>query len=273
MRLILVAAMFALVGVAYSEDQPQPKPIEAKKAPQSEERGTDKSSLSIKILPAQDTENKAAKEDEYRKEGAEEGKRTTNATVWLAFVTTALAVFTAGLWWATRKLVINAEDTSKKEIRAYVRIQAIEVLDFSPKTRVRINYKLTNVGHSPAHKVRAYSGISVLPYPLPPDVEMTTVENKSTSEGVLFVDDDYVCKGLSVDPLTENEIEQIKSGDKFRLYICSYVTYLDIFDVPHATEYVACIGGPSFVPALTESNRIGRSDIRFEYAPHGNKIT
>ena len=112
MRTLIAIALFvAFTCSVYSKEQPIGKAGECQDIAKAEERGTEASPLTIKILPAQDAAEKAAKEEEHRKEKAHEDSLLASATVWLALVTTALAVFTAFLWNATVKLVREAKRT------------------------------------------------------------------------------------------------------------------------------------------------------------------
>ena len=115
---IVFVVLFA--GVAHSKENPNSETTETKKAPDNEQRGSNNNPITVKILPSPDADTKAAKEEHYREEKASEDKWLTRSTVWLAFVTTPLAVFTALLWIATWRLVKGAEDTAKRQLRAYV---------------------------------------------------------------------------------------------------------------------------------------------------------
>jgi hypothetical protein len=114
MRWLLLLIVCVVSSVAYSE---QPQATQLKKASQAEKIGTDNEPFFVKIVPAQDAEEKAAKEEEHRKEKAQEDKRLADATVWLAAVTTILALFTALLWWATYKLSRDAKQTADRQAK------------------------------------------------------------------------------------------------------------------------------------------------------------
>jgi hypothetical protein len=107
-RTAIVALAFCLAMTADSGGQsrrtpnanpPTPAPAPA---PAQEQRGTDQSPLSIKILPGQENKEKAEKEERERQEKAavdkkiaDETERLANYTFWLGFFT--LAIFLGAL--------------------------------------------------------------------------------------------------------------------------------------------------------------------------------
>jgi hypothetical protein len=103
----LVLSIICLTLDAHSL-QPRPQAQQTEKTPESKQYGSDEHPFTIKIAPAPDANEKAAKQEEYKKDKAEEDRRLTNATVWLAGVTTILAIFTGLLWLATYRLSRDA---------------------------------------------------------------------------------------------------------------------------------------------------------------------
>src|SRR6185295_7232995 len=98
MRWLLLAIALSVVhSQAYSQSGDSQRT--------QEQRGTDNNPLTEKILPTPNANTQTAKEEEYRRVKAEEDKELAHATVWLARITAALAIFTAALWWSARKLV------------------------------------------------------------------------------------------------------------------------------------------------------------------------
>lgn len=112
---LVLSVLFA--DAAYSKDHPNPETAETKKTTEGEQRGSDKSPLTVKVLPAPDAEAKATKEEGHRQEKASDDKWIMGSTVWLAFVTTILAGVTAGLWIATYRLASDARDAAKRQAR------------------------------------------------------------------------------------------------------------------------------------------------------------
>src|SRR5437879_12201204 len=88
-------------------------------------------------------------------------------TEWLlALLNALLVLYTARLWHATRTLVLGAEDTAKRQLRAYISLEHIFFIesgltntgmsylsgdDYSVKIRIR------NHGQTPAHQMTIWS--------------------------------------------------------------------------------------------------------------------
>ena len=79
-RIVVLALSVLFAGVAYSKEHPNPETTETKKAPEDEQRGSDKSPFTVKVLPTPDAEAKAAKEEGHRQEKARGYIQDPNAT-------------------------------------------------------------------------------------------------------------------------------------------------------------------------------------------------
>ena len=135
----LAAVTALLVSVAFAQSNPpSPSASKSNKRPQSQtakqdqpaktdERGTEQSPLFVKVIPAQEDQQKAqtssTKQDEKPRgnwwppgEWSPEWAMA-DFTVLLVFVTTILAIFTGGLWSATVKLAKDARLSSVKQTR------------------------------------------------------------------------------------------------------------------------------------------------------------
>lgn len=132
--------------------------------------------ISVKILPAPDADATAAKEEKKEQEKSNVDNIIAYSTLGLGIVTAVLAVFTGALWLATRKLVIDAKDTSKRQLRAYVNILQGKVFyPLEPANRTfRIDIK--NFGQTPAHEVSIVYKCIIREFPLTKPLEDITDE-------------------------------------------------------------------------------------------------
>ena len=163
MRIILALLFFLLMGVTFAQSHGGPK-IQSKASDQpatQDKRGTQELPLFIK---GDVTTKTAEKTEQDRKE--EKDKQETDrwimiftgiaavCTFLLVAVTGGLAFFTFRLWSATGKLVIEADDTAKRQLRGYV---ALETIEHDPKeaagTDRGIKIRVKNYGETPAHHV------------------------------------------------------------------------------------------------------------------------
>lgn len=238
---IVFVVLFA--GVAHSKENPNSETTETKKAPDNEQRGSNNNPITVKILPSPDADTKAAKEEHYREEKASEDKWLTRSTVWLAFVTTPLAVFTALLWIATWRLVKGAEDTAKRQLRAYVSVASAEIIDLNAGLIPVAHLRVKNFGQTPAYDLVAIGGIAVgesfdrLPAPTGPSV----MSRSSLSIGA--ISDQY---HPAPRPLRPEEMAAILAGT-MTLWVYGEFQYRDTFNINHSISYRFQTGGTAGV--------------------------
>lgn len=127
--MLRISAILALLvaGGAYSQSQPPaPSPTKGSQQPQAQsknakqptapdQRGTEKSPLVVKTLPAPNAEAKAKREADQEKEKATNDKLIAYSTVAIAVITFFLALYTAKLWRATVKLGSDAKDAADRQ--------------------------------------------------------------------------------------------------------------------------------------------------------------
>jgi len=96
----------------------------------------------------------------------------TRANAWAALIiaifTAVLAIFAARLWrsterlWAvTNRTLQQAEQTSRKELRAYVSVEPLGISDYAGHNLLVGRFKVRNVGKIPARDVSIYSTIGL----------------------------------------------------------------------------------------------------------------
>jgi hypothetical protein len=76
-------------------------------------------------------------------------------TLWLSVFTFVMATSTIGLWWATRRTLVHAQESSERQLRAYVFIGPSQIRPVAPGAWpvAVINFK--NTGQTPAYKMEA----------------------------------------------------------------------------------------------------------------------
>ena len=181
MRRFLFA--LALVSSAsYSLSASQPDAYIPQNRIKTEQRGSDKFPIVVKITPDPEADANAAEEKQNRRESAIQEVRVADATYFLAVVTMLLAVFTGGLWFVTYRLAKDAKDTSKRQAeemknslnladeairttrdayiaseRPWISVEAIVDTDLIRKdgnVEFGIRFTVKNHGSSPAINVR-----------------------------------------------------------------------------------------------------------------------
>ena len=130
LKLIVVVLVITWSALLHSQN-PVPGPLSSTKhiEPKSSQSnqtasqyqcGTEQKPLIVKVLPSVKSEAEANYEAHERHEKSKNEGRLTWATIWLAIVTTVLAIFTGYLWSATRKMIRSTEETAKQQLRAFI---------------------------------------------------------------------------------------------------------------------------------------------------------
>jgi hypothetical protein len=161
----------------------------------------------------------------------------------LKITDTLVAVFTAALffatwllWQATKNLVMGAEQTAERQLRAYVYFKETKV-DFAAW---KIAYRIDNFGQTPAHKVRLLTIAKVVDWvdgkpaaiPIPDRVE--TIGSMAPNGD--FFEFEIDIEGIA----TEDEIKQ---GTK-AIYLTGNIVYQTVFDrALRVTNFRYYIGG------------------------------
>ena len=90
------------------------------------------------------------------------------AALIIAVFTAVLAIFTVRLWRSTQKLwtvtnrtLQHAEQTSRKELRAYVSVEPLGITEYVGHNLLVGRFKVRNIGKIPARDVSIYSTIAL----------------------------------------------------------------------------------------------------------------
>ncbi len=246
----LVVLLLSLYGVvAFAESQPpSPTPLEGSGKSQTKAKYNDQASNSEKNkrqdMLADGIVSTPSGETKTVKQGKDEDDKPTNdriiawSTVFLAGVTAILAIFTGYLWMATRRLVIGAEKTAERQLRAYVFVIESSITDTDRPEIKRIAVRIKNTGQTPAFNVTHWQNAQIFLYPgtdiFPgkPNVQLST---------------SMLGLGMATDKLHEIEISPsegagIAAGTK-GLYIWGEIEYVDAFKITRRTRYCFMRGG------------------------------
>lgn len=238
-----VIATYSLVIVLCpSNSYPQPQSKAENKPATQDKRGTQESPLIIQG----DITTKAAEKSESDRKQEEvkieiEGSLAkytgvaAGATGLLVAVTAVLAWFTYRLWDSTHKLVEGAEDTARRQLRAYVLVPRVDIVDRSPTPRFTekwVEVSIKNFGHIPATSISYWLAICAEEYPLRTALERGTV---TQTIGVLAPGGDPFIAEITT-PLINNNIASI-SDHGMALYVYGEVRYFDGFHPDRVTPF------------------------------------
>jgi hypothetical protein len=190
----------------------------------------------------------------------------------LVFVTFLLFGATAGLYWATRNLVQDAERTSERQLRAYLSGKPVRVFAFSPSIVAEIESTVTNHGQTPASQVHISGLVEILPYPLPNDHQFPFLPvAKSTS----VVHPGGTIQGHSVAShlFAEDEIARAVNGKEVRFYIFGKIDYVDIFGQNRWTRFCSSILGGKNLAIVARGDPNVEVTINFEPCDQHNEAS
>jgi hypothetical protein len=155
----------------------------------------------------------------------------------IALFTVILGVATWLLWRATKALVIGAEDTSKRQLRAYVVTQGnlCEVKN----NRFFSHFTIKNTGQTPAHNLRIISNTCVLLHPVSKSFDFSIVDPGGPSASLLGAGQE-VASDSSLGPgdtLKEEWDEALSDDGWLKIYTYGTITYYDVFNNRQWTNF------------------------------------
>jgi hypothetical protein len=164
------------------------------------------------------------------------------AALIIAIFTAVLAIFTARLWRSTQKLwtvthrtLQHAEQTSRKELRAYVSVEPLGITEYVGHNLLVGRFKVRNIGKIPARDVSVHStiGLDVDParrdFPIgTPRISPTVLQPGAKMEFV-----SYEAYPIPADQLDRDEPLKLAGY----LYVWGEVLYTDEFNTMGWTAF------------------------------------
>lgn len=252
-----------IASIGYAQDRQS-----AKKAPAKEQRGSDANPISVKVLPAQDVEADARKREEDNKRDAYwasrvEGEHRIGTATWALFwVTFALAGFTAALWWATYRLMREAKDTSKKQLRAYVFVKPelpINIPKMEEWHTRGMKFLMHNNGQTPAFNLQQLTIIALKEKDIQIKLDAVKMEDGGSSLVLTpGMHSEQMMRATA--PIVAEDIAKFRAGTH-AVYVWGEAHYKDVFGEHHVTRYAFQIDGE------------GRESGRTHWCKHGNEST
>jgi hypothetical protein len=150
----------------------------------------------------------------------------------LVAFTALLALATGFLWLATRDLVKGAEETAKKQLRAYVIPFKGDVQRFGISEPPKASVRIRNAGQTPAYRMTAWVKIakgnlsgndfSTPDIPLHPDILGPGMERS--------------IEASALRPLTSEERAAVVQGTE-TVYVFGEIRYWDAFNIEHTSKF------------------------------------
>jgi hypothetical protein len=211
----------------------KPHPSDATGDAQTDKRGT--SELPLIVSPTQE-EAKQISNDRLEKSAND--RHLVWLTAILASGTIILAVATSFLWLSTRRLVKDADNTAKRQLRAYVNVvidtNISMVLD-SNNLRPKRDVYIKNFGKTPAHEVTIVGNFVIGDYELKECLPKLEWEGHG-SKVVIHPGHEQLCTLRAKTAFTEDEYG-LFSDRKKNMYFYGRIEYKDAFGDPRWTIF------------------------------------
>lgn len=148
----------------------------------------------------------------------------------IATIITGLLVF-IGLWE-----VFESRASTRRQLRAYVSAQPNFISSSDGNTFPWANFELKNGGQTPAKNMSHCATIQAMPYPLPQDYVVPTIENSPSPATILPPGTPLVGTVTALRPFSPDEIDGIQNGSR-RIYVYGILKYQDVFGKWRTTNF------------------------------------
>jgi hypothetical protein len=278
-RALFVAAMFLATSLASPLQAADGQRAEAKATATNAKPDTGQlgpAPVVVNVVTGNRGEADSAKGPQSENDKSHEEKRIADATVALAAITAALALFTGLLWAATLRLARDAKEVStrqakemqtsiaeagrsasamesvaeatknnallmqgvmQKQMRAYLVIDIAGGIYQDSTKPFGVLPSLSNSGFTPAHDMYYWARAAVLPFPLPDGHAFPVPDNPSKSSMVIGPRQSLQLNAYVDNRVPDDDINSIKTGINRRVYVWGKITYKDIFGDDHTTEF------------------------------------
>jgi hypothetical protein len=198
----------------------------------------------------------------------------------LKITDTLIAGFTALLFWATwllwratRRLVSGADDTSRRQLRAYVSGSVFHISSFDVDELAIFKIRLENVGITPARKVAHHSVVVVAPEPLPDSFEFPPITTPLSNPANIFPKQGFEGSTVATSIFTSEERTRIIAGTS-RIYCVGEIFYETAFGQECHTRFcVAAVADQETMRKLASGYRKADLTVTFHIARIGNEDT
>lgn len=208
------------------------------------------------------------------KEGHSQEQQSA-AEWWLVVLTGVLAVATVSLWWATRCLVLGAEKTAERQLRAYVFMEPgrVSMDPLGPPWTVIFSFSLRNAGQTPAYDLQYNAVLMIAPHPLPANFPFPTMQATNGAKIVIHPGIRFDGHVLS-QPLSQTDISRISGNKPERLYVFGLIEYKDTFGNARETRFCGSIADGGNLLALANGTPAAPTTmVSFEHAGQHNLAT
>jgi hypothetical protein len=157
-----------------------------------------------------------------------------------------------------------ATDTEKRTIRAYVSAGPKFVVTFSDRIPIEVRVDILNHGQTPASRVKISGAVDIMGYPLPEYRNLNDL-TLAKSSPVLHNGENVTARFVSKNVFSANEISNaVENASPTRIFVYGSVSYYDVFDIKHTTNFCSSIIGSEALKAISTGDNSKKVDIGFE---------
>jgi hypothetical protein len=203
---------------------------------------------------------------------------SSNDKFWVSFGTLIIAIFTAilgvgtaFLFLATRQLARGAEDTARRQLRAYVSSAPDYIFNFNPATVAQMRYTMRNHGQTPAYGLSHSAAVDIFPFPLPPNFDFPQLPPHQQSSPVLHQNDSVYGIVFASRNFDIAEINAAVANNGFRIYVFGTVRYMDAFGVRRCTRFCRSVIGSTNLAIVAGVGAPARVDIEYSVEAQHNE--
>jgi hypothetical protein len=157
-----------------------------------------------------------------------------------------------------RDTLTTMQDTAKRQLRAYLVIEAGAIENFEPGKITTAHFWVRNVGQTPPHDVVMATGVVVAPRGLIPTFDKPSSDNLRAEPNARrgYFADQIEAKKDALRTFSQDEIDAVLA-DKSRLCVGGRVYYKDIFDNEWHTDFLYVYSGPETRTMIAEQYQTG----------------
>jgi hypothetical protein len=160
-----------------------------------------------------------------------------------------LAIVTWMLWFATVRLVKGADQTSERQLRAYVSVEPTIVYNFGTTANIFVGVDLQNHGETPAGEIFANFWTGLLPNQRATNFVLPQADRLLNMNNSLFPKAKVPVRFPHTALLTATDVADVAAGIQ-SFHILGLLTYRDSFGSQRTTRISASFGGPDFIQTI-----------------------
>lgn len=177
-------------------------------------------------------------------------------TMALTVFTGILAFATFYLWKSTERLVVGAEDTAERQLRAYVLVDKCRIADLEVGKEPTARVEIKNFGQTPAYDLTQTCLIRIEGFPLEKEWILKEPADGEAAKSILGPQGVLITGSRYGALLSQMQIDALASGH-YAMYVFGRIRYSDAFKQDRSTYYTLFSGGGVGVGSSVAPSHIG----------------